>query len=200
MDNLKDYELGPDPLMSFQIWYKQAVLIEQNADAMAVSTIDQKNNRPDTRFILFKGIVDSNLVFYTNYKSQKAQELSSNPEVGLTFYWHESKKQVRIHGKATRMNAQDSQKYFQSRDRDSQLASYISTQSSPIEDKASLVKLFTEAQKKFEGRDIPCPENWGGYLVTPYEYEFFLYGANRLNDRFLFQNKNNIWQVSRLQP
>lgn len=200
MDDLLNYALKKDPLATFIEWYEAAAKIEQNAEAMAVSTYDEDKKRPNTRYLLFKGVKDQQFVFYTNYGSPKSKDLNQNPEVSLTFYWHLSKKQVRIHGRVRKMSAADSSAYFHSRDRDSQLASLISSQSSPIQDKKSLTDKFLSAQKQFAGLPIPCPENWGGFLVEPYEYEFFLYGENRLNDRFLYETINQDWKVSRLQP
>ena len=200
MDNLLDYNLKLDPLISFLDWHKGAFGVEQNADAMAVSTYDQVKNRPNTRYLLFKGVVDKKIIFYTNYLSPKAKELNENPEVALVFYWHSSQKQVRIHGKVSKMSMSDSESYFHSRDRESQLASSLSAQSTEIADKAALLIKLEETRQKFEGKTIPLPEHWGGFLVDPYEYEFFLYGENRLNDRFLYQLKNKKWEVSRLQP
>jgi pyridoxamine-phosphate oxidase len=200
MDELHNYSLKDNPLTTFKEWFDAALKIEVNAEAMAVSTYDEDKKRPNTRYLLFKGIENNKIVFYTNYGSPKSKELEKNPEIALAFYWHESKKQVRIHGKVTKMDRTASGRYFHSRDRDSQLASYISSQSSPIADKQSLIDKFEVAKTKFEGIDIPLPEKWGGFLVEPYEYEFFLYGANRLNDRFLYENINNIWKISRLQP
>ena len=200
MDDLLNYSLKQDPLISFQDWYEAAMLVEQNAQAMAVSTYDQELNRPSSRYLLFKGVKDTKIIFYTNYLSPKGIELNDNPEIALTFYWHVSKKQVRIHGKVTKMSREESTIYFQSRDRDSQIASYLSKQSKVIEDKQALLLKFNKTRDLFAGKPIPLPEMWGGYLVEPYEYEFFLYGENRLNDRFLYKINNKKWEVSRLQP
>lgn len=200
MDNLLNYSLGNDPVTSFQEWFDEAAKIEQNAPAMSVATYDFEHQRPTTRVLLYKGMQEGKIVFYTNYLSHKAKDLDHNPEVSLNFYWHVLGRQVRIQGRALKMSHVNSEKYFHSRDRDSQIASYISTQSSVIEDKDALMAKFEKTKKEFEGKTIPCPENWGGYLVNPYEFEFFLYGANRINDRFLYQLKNTKWEVSRLQP
>lgn len=200
MDSLIEYSLKNNPLDSFTSWYEDAKKVEQNADAMTLSTIDLKNNRPDSRTVLFKGIKDGCCTFYTNYLSNKATELEGNNEACLLFYWHVSKRQVRIQGKVKKMSQSDSEKYFHSRDRQSQLASMISNQSSPIADKAELMKKLTEATEKYEGTTIPYPTNWGGYLFEPYEFEFFVYGDYRINDRFLFKKQNNDWSVTRLQP
>lgn len=201
MDNLQNYHLGNDPLISFQEWYEAALKVEQNAPAMSVSTYDYERHRPMARVLLFKGMKNSCLTFYTNYLSHKSKDLEKNPEVCLNFYWHVLGRQVRVQGTAVKMTAADSEAYFHSRDRDSQIASYVSTQSSFIEDKDALMKKFEQAKKQFENQTIPCPVHWGGYLVQPYEFEFFLYGANRINDRFVYQlNQNKQWQVHRLQP
>lgn len=200
MDDLLNYSLTDNPLTSFLDWYKEANIVEQNAQAMAVSSYDHEKNRPNTRYLLYKGISASKIIFYTNYLSPKAKELSNNPEIALAFYWHVSKKQVRIHGKISKMEREDSERYFHSRDRESQIASYLSHQSEVISDKAALIEKYQATKELFEGKPIPLPEYWGGFLVEPYEYEFFLYGDNRLNDRFLYQLKNQKWEVNRLQP
>ena len=200
MDNLLNYSLQDNPLATFLDWYKKASAIEQNAEAMAVSTYDHDKNRPSTRYLLFKGVVDEKIAFYTNYLSPKAKELTRNPEIALAFYWHTSKQQVRINGKVSKMKSEESARYFHSRDRESQLVSYLSHQSEVIEDKISLLSKYETIREKYDGREIPLPNHWGGFLVEPYEYEFFLYGENRLNDRFQYQLKNHKWEVNRLQP
>jgi pyridoxamine 5'-phosphate oxidase len=201
MDNLADYSLERDPLVSFKNWFSHAQKVEQNPEAMTLSTIDLKANRPSARTVLFKGFSKNNeIIFYTNYQSHKARELEENPEACLLFYWHVSKKQVRIQGRVEKMSESDSAKYFHSRERDSQLASFISQQSSSIEDKAALLKKLKEAEQKYTNTEIPHPNYWGGYLFKPYEFEFFLYGDYRLNDRFLFTEKGQSFEVTRLQP
>ncbi len=200
MDNLIKYSLTDNPLDSFMSWYADAKKVEQNPEAMTLSTIDLKNNRPDSRTVLFKGIKDGCCTFYTNYLSNKARELEGNREACLLFYWHASKRQVRIQGQVRKMAESDSKSYFHSRDRQSQLASMISEQSSPIVDKDALMAKLTEATQKYDGLEIPYPKNWGGYLFEPYEFEFFVYGDYRINDRFLFKKQNNNWSVTRLQP
>jgi pyridoxamine 5'-phosphate oxidase len=200
MDNLLNYSLKFDPLDSFLEWYDDALKIEQNPAAMTLSTIDTTNLRPDARTVLYKGLRDGSLVFYTNYQSNKARELEQNNQACVLFYWHLSKRQVRIQGQVKKMSEAESKKYFHSRDRQSQLASMISEQSSPIADKDALLKRLEEALKKYAGAEIPYPQNWGGYLFEPYEFEFFVYGDYRINDRFLYKKKDNGWAITRLQP
>nr|BDT27712.1 pyridoxamine 5'-phosphate oxidase [Bacteriovorax sp. HI3] len=200
MDNLINYYLNKDPLESFSSWYNDAKKVEQNPEAMTLSTVDTFHGRPDSRTVLFKGLSEGKLTFYTNYKSTKGRELEVNNEACLLFYWHVSKRQVRIQGTVKKMDEASSRRYFQSRDRQSQLASYISEQSSPIADKDALMKKLEEATKAFDGKDIPLPATWGGFYFEPYEFEFFVYGDYRINDRFLFTKQNNDWMITRLQP
>jgi pyridoxamine 5'-phosphate oxidase len=200
MDNLLNYSLTNNPITSFLDWYEKALMVEQNASAMSVASYDHDKNRPNSRYLLYKGMSENKIIFYTNYLSPKAHELNENPEVSLAFYWHTSEKQVRIHGKVIKMSRENSEKYFHSRDRESQIASYLSHQSEVIEDKAALLLKYKATNEMFEGKPIPLPENWGGFLVEPYEFEFFLYGESRLNDRFQYLLKNQKWEVHRLQP
>jgi pyridoxamine 5'-phosphate oxidase len=199
-DDLSQFNLGLNPVESFTHWYTEALTKEDNADAMTLATIDLKMNRPTTRTVLYKGLKDSRIIFYTNYESNKGKELESNPEVSLLFYWHKSIRQVRIQGKVEKCSEADSNTYWKSRDRESQLASYISNQSTPIKNKEELIEKLKVATLKFEGLEVPKPIHWGGYLVRPYEFEFFIYGKNRLNDRFLYELNQAQWNIFRLQP
>jgi pyridoxamine 5'-phosphate oxidase len=201
-DKLTDYGLEEDPIKVFNNWYFDALKIEENADAMTLSTYDEIKKRPTSRTLLYKGIVEnSKIVFYTNYLSEKGMQLAKNPEVAIVFYWNKSLKQVRIHGRVEKMDHFDSVKYFHSRDRASQLASYISHQSSEIGSKDELLDKLKRAEIEFLDKIIPMPLHWGGYKVVPYEFEFFLYGKYRLNDRFLFvQNEQGKFEIKRLQP
>ena len=160
MDDLNKYSLSIEPLESFINWYEAAKAIEQNPEAMTLSTIDLKNNRPDSRTVLFKGLKEGCCTFYTNYLSNKGRELEQNNEACLLFYWHASGKQVRIQGRVR----------------------------------------LADATNKYNGLEIPYPDNWGGFLLEPYEFEFFVYGDYRINDRFLFKKQNSNWSVTRLQP
>ena len=200
MDDLNKYSLSKEPLESFINWYEAAKTIEQNPEAMTLSTIDLKNNRPDSRTVLFKGLKEGCCTFYTNYLSNKGRELEHNNEACLLFYWHASGKQVRIQGRVRKMTKLDSKTYFHSRDRQSQLASLVSEQSSPITNKDALMTKLADATNKYNGLEIPYPDNWGGFLLEPYEFEFFVYGDYRINDRFLFKKQNSNWSVTRLQP
>ncbi len=198
-DPLEKFNLYECPYLTFARWYKSSSITEPNVDAMSVATVD-KNGIPRNRYILFKGIVDSKIVFFTNYLSQKSQDLENNPHISLNFFWPSTKYQVRITGLASKCPRDLNEQYFASRDRDSQFASAISHQSSPIENRDVLVKKVEELKKSIGEEKIVCPENWGGFSVDPFEFEFFIYGAYRLNDRFLFVKNEKSWELSRLQP
>jgi len=199
MEKLSEFHLSEDPFTSFESWYLSAQKIEPNPEAMSLATID-KNGFPYNRTVLYKGMLDKKIIFYTNYLSVKGNQLEENPHVSLLFYWVNEFRQIRVNGKVEKMSREKSIEYFQSRDRDSQIASYISKQSQKISSKDELIKLFEKTSKEFENKPIPTPEHWGGFLVTPVEFEFFIYGKNRLNDRFLYECENNVWSCSRLQP
>jgi pyridoxamine 5'-phosphate oxidase len=197
---LNQYNLDPSPVASFLRWYEEALKVEDNADAMTLSTYDSILSRPHSRTVLYKGMKDNNIVFYTNYLSKKGEQISGNNEVSLLFYWHKSIRQVRIQGRVSKLSEKESKEYFLSRDKESQIASYISKQSHPISSKEQLIDKFNAASEKFKNSEVEKPEHWGGYKVAPYEIEFFIYGKNRLNDRFLYTLNNNNWEISRLQP
>lgn len=208
MDKLSDFDLLIDPLETFESWFKSALKCDQNPEAMTLATLNLKReavHRPALRTLLYKGIAQGKLKFYTNYLSQKSEEIKNNEEVCALFYWINLKRQVRIQGVAERMPESLSREYFYSRDRDSQIASLISVQSSPINDKQELWEKFNRAKNDFANKEIPYPTHWGGYFIVPYEYEFFIYGEYRLNDRFLYTRKNQLdnkeqWQIQRLMP
>ncbi len=198
-DQLKDFDIETCPFDTFKNWYSKASKFEENPDQMSVATVDQFGFVRN-RFLLFKGIVDSNFIFYTNYLSQKGQDLEKNHAISLNFFWSKLGYQVRVSGFAKKTSKEFSNNYFQSRDRDSQLASYLSKQSSPISSREEILLNLEILNKQFQNREIPCPENWGGYAVLPEEFEFFIYGQHRINDRFSFKENAGEWELSRLQP
>lgn len=200
MTDFINYNLKDDPISSFQDWYLKAKELEDNPEAMTLATYNSTKHRPETRTVLFKGLKEGKLTFYTNYLSNKSKDLDSSNEASLLFYWHKSGKQVKVQGRVEKMDRESSRQYFHSRDRQSQLASYMSHQSAEVKDKAALIEKLNQVTKEFDGKEIPLPDHWGGYIFTPYEFEFFLYGEFRLNDRFLYQLNNGKWSVSRLQP
>lgn len=193
---LGDYKESPVEI--FETWFKEAVAKEENGPAFILSTVDE-SGQPNARTLLLKEVVDNRPLFFTNYNSVKAQEITANPNVAMTFYWHRLGRQVRIRGSISKCDIEVSKNYFQSRAHESQVASSISNQSSPIEDRQKLVEEYNEGLERYK-EEVPYPENWGGYLVDIKEITFFIYGEFRLNDRFQFVKKGNEWQSLRLYP
>ena len=200
MKELQDYHLSQDPFENFSNWLKEAEKHPiENFNAMTLASCDPKG-APDARTVLYKGLQNNHLIFYTSYEGTKAVQLESNPLIAGVFYWHELGKQIRFKGSVSKLSSKQNDAYFQSRATNSQLAALISKQSSPISGQAELLKKFQEAQDLYKDKKIPTPANWGGYAIAIHEFEFFLHSNNRLNDRFLFIKELNSWNISRLQP
>ena len=200
MDNLHDFDLTSDPLASFESWYSEAKSNSKlNADVMFLATAT-KAAMPSVRPVLYKGLSNNKIMFVGNYLSQKGRELEENPQASISFWWEEISKQVRLTGSIEKLDRASADKYFHSRDRGSQIAGYTSEQSEEIADRDALIAKFEAAEKKFEGKEIPPSENWGGWLLNPTSIEFFIYRKNRMNDRLLFKRDKSEWTFKRIQP
>jgi pyridoxamine 5'-phosphate oxidase len=200
MENLTKYNLSTDPFETFNTWFTKAKEIDDNAEAFALAT-STSEGMPSVRYILFKGLLDNQFKFFTNYNSDKAQDLDSNPFASMAFFWRNSGRQVRITGKIVKADTDISMNYFSSRDKESQVASAVSNQSSPIESREKLLENYNNYLSELSDGEVPYPDNWGGYLLQPTKIEFFIYGEHRLNDRFEFiLGDDNSWQIQRLQP
>lgn len=201
MDNLTEYHLYEDPIRNWDSWYSLAKDKEVNPEAFTLCTVDQ-NGDPQGRLLLYKGLSDNKFCIYTNLESPKAVQLAKTKKASMTFFWPTSMRQIRISGDVEVMEPEKAEAYFKKRERGSQIASYISRQSQPVEDRETLLKRFTDTDKEFEGKDIPYPaERWGGFYIVPKKWEFFLYREFRLNDRFVYeQNQDGSWNIFRIQP
>jgi pyridoxamine 5'-phosphate oxidase len=190
-----------NPLLQFGKWFDEATVsnaLEPNA--MTLATISE-SGKPSARIVLLKGVDNGRFYFYTNYQSQKGRELESNPACALTFFWPELERQVRISGMAERATADQSDEYFRSRPRGSQLGAWASPQSVVIKDRAILEQRVKELEAKFSNeKTLPRPKQWGGYAVTPFEIEFWQGRASRLHDRILYTLIDNEWKINRLAP
>ncbi len=165
---------------------------------LATATLDGK---PSARMVLLKGFDQRGFVFYTNYNSRKGRELAQNPYAALVLYWQPLERQIRITGRVTKVSAQESDKYFQSRALNSRLSALISKQSSVIPSRDALLKKLKKAVEKYPNGDPPRPIHWGGYRVQPNEIEFWQGGAFRLHDRVRYRRRRNGgWSVDRLSP
>ena len=203
----KDYKSIPlsieamakDPLAEFNKWFEsvQDSIIEPNA--MSLATVST-NNIPSVRTVLLKEVTKEGFVFYTNYNSYKAVDITANQNVAIVFNWLNAHKQICIQGQAQKISSTASDSYFKSRPRSSQIGAWASDQSSIITNRKYLEDKFNYFEKKFHGKDIPRPDIWGGYCITPFRIEFWQGCSNRLHDRFLYLLKNSNWSISRLSP
>jgi len=175
-----------DPFALFDQWFAEARASEPNdPNAMALATADAAG-RPSVRMVLLKGHGRDGFVFYTNREGRKAADLAANPHAALLFHWKSLRRQVRIEGPVTLASDVESDAYFASRGRDSQLGAWASDQSRPLADRATFEARFAEVQARFEGQDVPRPPFWGGYRVTPAVIEFWQDRAHRLHERRVF--------------
>jgi pyridoxamine 5'-phosphate oxidase len=191
--------LSPDPIEQFGAWYEVATREVPLADAMALATVDAKG-APDARMVLLKGFGPEGFRFFTNLASAKARQLGPAPRAALVLYWREQDRQVRVKGSVEQLPGPESDEYFASRDRDSQVGAWASPQSQPLPDRAALDARAREADRRFSSTDIPRPPFWGGFLVHPDEIEFWQGQVARLHDRFRYTRKGGGWRLERLAP
>ena len=191
---------GTDPFSLFQSWYDEAVAAEVNdPDAMALATVD-KGGMPSVRMVLLKEWAPDGFVFYTNYESRKSGELDATGKAAFCIHWKSLRRQVRVVGPVSRVDAARSDAYFASRGRGSRIGAWASAQSRPLDSRDSLAAAVAEVEARFPD-DVPRPPHWGGFLIEPQEMEFWADGDHRLHDRFLFTpNDAGNWDISRLNP
>jgi pyridoxamine 5'-phosphate oxidase len=189
-----------DPILQFKKWFAESVSCSQpDPEAMTLSTVSSAGDA-SARIVLLRVVDLRGFVFFTNYESRKSRDLISNPRAALTFYWSSLNRQVRIEGLVERVSREESEEYFQTRPRGSQLGAWASPQSEEIANRSSLDRLLTEIERKFEGQPIPCPPFWGGFRLQPSRIEFWQGRENRLHDRILYLLNNERWLISRLAP
>ncbi|WP_423605726.1 pyridoxamine 5'-phosphate oxidase [Sphingomonas sp. MS122] len=189
-----------DPLALFDQWFAEARASEPNdSNAMALATVDAAG-QPSLRMVLLKGHGPGGFVFYTNRESRKAAELAAVPKAALLFHWKSLRRQVRIEGAVTLAGDAESDVYFASRSRDSQLGAWASDQSRPLDARATFEARYEEMRDRFEGRPVPRPPHWGGYRVTPARIEFWQDRAHRLHERRVFTREGETWTEGLLYP
>lgn len=182
-----------NPLDLFESIYQQAVdksLPEPNS--MALATVDSQG-QPSVRIVLYKGRWQEGITFYTNYEGRKAKDMAANSKVAATFFWPQLKQQIRFEGQVTRLPREQNEIYFKTRPRISQLGAWASNQSQIIPSLEDLLSQFKTIEKQYQQKEIPCPPNWGGYVLTPHEVEFWVSGEGRLHERYVYQKSPKGW-------
>jgi pyridoxamine 5'-phosphate oxidase len=198
MEPLERASLAGDAIEQFRLWFERAERELPLPEAMTLATVDAEG-APNARMVLLKGFGPDGFRFFTNYESAKARELEAKAGAALVFYWRELDRQVRVRGDVSRLEAADSDAYFATRPRDSQIAASISPQSRPIE-RTELDERFDRGAAELEGAEVPRPEHWGGYLLAPREVEFWQGREGRLHDRFRYTRDGEGWAIDRLAP
>lgn len=199
VSQLSDSALPAEPLPLFEAWLQDAVAaMGPEATAMTLGT--SAAGQPAARIVLLKGLDGGGFVFFGNYRSRKGRELDANPLASLVFFWPQLQRQVRVQGAVQRIAAAESDAYFASRPRESQLGAWASPQSQPIADRRQLDQNLADATARFGDREIPRPDHWGGWRLLPQLVEFWQGRPSRLHDRFAFQRVDGQWQRQRLAP
>ncbi|MEM1322477.1 MAG: pyridoxamine 5'-phosphate oxidase [Bacteroidota bacterium] len=201
LETLDSTQVNPDPLKQFTRWFDdamQAGVPEPNAMTLATATPD---GFPSARIVLLKGFDELGFTFYTNFGSQKGQEMDSNPRAALVFCWLQLQRQVRISGAVIRTPQAVAERYFQSRPKGSQIGAWASPQSSVIPDRSGLEARVASLQEQYANQEqLPLPDFWGGYTVQPQVLEFWQGRSSRLHDRIRYRKAGESWQLERLAP
>ncbi len=200
-DTLSISEVNKNPIIQFEKWMQEAisseVVAEPNAMTLVTSTLD---GRPSARVVLLKSFNEEGFVFYTNYESRKAIELIENPHSSIVFDWHMMERQVRIEGIAKKVSEEESDKYFYSRPRESQIGAWVSPQSTFIDGRQELEARQTKIESEFNDKPITRPPHWGGFVLQPNTIEFWQGRQSRLHDRLIYIKTGDEWILRRLAP
>jgi pyridoxamine 5'-phosphate oxidase len=192
-------DVNINPISQFESWFEEALIAEVlEVNAMTVSTLGL-DGAPNARIVLLKG-VDKGFVFFTNYKSEKGQELEKHNSASLTFFWPELERQIRIRGIVQKVNSEESDNYFFSRPLGSQIGAWVSPQSQKIDSRADINARQLEIEKQFANKPMIRPPHWGGYRLMPSTIEFWQGRASRLHDRIRYELHEGKWTISRLAP
>jgi pyridoxamine 5'-phosphate oxidase len=196
---LNEADAAPSPFDQFGAWYADAASVVRVPEAVAIASASL-DARPSVRMVLMKGWDEAGFVFYTQYRSRKAEELDANPRAALLFHWDELGRQVRIDGAVERVTANESDSYFATRPRGAQIGAHASYQSQPVHGREVLDARVREISATYGNGDIPRPPTWGGYRLVPDAFEFWQNRDDRLHDRLRYTAANGAWSIDRLQP
>ena len=197
---LLEKDTTPHPSTLFSRWFEEALKAQVlDANAFAVATVSA-TGKPSNRIVLLKEVNTRGFVFFTNYQSQKGKELSRRPAASLLFFWPQLSRQVRVDGRVTKVSSRESDTYFKTRPRGSQLGAWASDQSQVIPSREFLEKRMRDLEERYKGKTIPRPPHWGGFRLVPTTVEFWQGRPNRLHDRLRYERKKGGWRVDRLAP
>ena len=188
-----------DPITEFQNAIERAKAHQVDTAPVVLATTDT-DGRPSARLVLLRGVDASGFVFFTNYNSRKGRELAANPHAALCFHWVSLDEQIRIEGSVERVSGEESDAYFASRPRGSQLGAWASEQSQVLPSRETLEERYREIERRFEGRHVDRPPFWGGFRLTPVRIEFWYGRPDRLHDRVVYTRDSSAWRIDRLYP
>ena len=198
--SLDESEVNTNPFSQFQVWLTEAVKSEvKEPNAMSIATVGT-NGKPYNRIVLLKGFDESGFTFFTNHASSKGDEIAANPNIAVCFFWIELERQVRIEGVAEKLSREESEAYFKTRPHLSQIGAHASNQSKEVPNRAYLEEKFNTLAEKYEEGNVPMPDTWGGYKVTPNYFEFWQGRRSRLHDRIVYSKEGSMWSIKRLSP
>jgi pyridoxamine 5'-phosphate oxidase len=200
-EELDENSVDRNPVDLFRRWFDDAVASGAKLpNAMTLATVST-DGKPSARVVLLKQVDEEGFVFFTNYRSQKAVELKVNPQAALVFYWTQLDRQVRVEGRVKKISAAESDEYFATRPRESQLGALASPQSETIESRKVLEENLRELEERYQNREVERPEHWGGYRLIPDRIEFWQNRDGRLHDRINYEREaDSSWVISRLAP
>lgn len=198
--SLEENNLPDSPFDLFNSWFNEALdkmVMEPYAFQLATVSLDSK---PSLRVVYMRSVEENGFVFFTNYNGKKGKEIENNPNVCMNFFWAEKERQIRIEGKAEKIDSDFSDAYFAQRPRKSQIGAWASAQSDDLKSYNDLEQRVIELEKKYEGKEIPRPPHWGGYIVIPTDFEFWQGRSSRLHDRIIYSKSEDNWDIKRINP
>jgi pyridoxamine 5'-phosphate oxidase len=195
-----NFDFNLDPYSNFLSLYEDATKNQlPDPHAMSLATVS-KESKPSVRIVYYKGILRGGFSFYTNYQGKKSQDLESNSYVCTNFFWSQLQRQVRIEGTVVKTTRAESESYFKTRIRESQIGAWASEQSQPLESFEAIAKRFKGLEEKYKSKDVPCPPHWGGYLIIPEAIEFWFGRHGRMHERYKYSKVGSEWSRQFLNP